>query len=234
MQSTEEIKRITKRFRIMSRDHEEHIIMNYLDGISNANSIDSKLKKEAEDLQQLLNELRDLPMQEPDDSADERIQQLMERSTSKRSINIKKLWPLIAVAASIVFVFFSLNWGKSYESRYNEFQTNPEKLAFIYELNNSDLDADDIDWLKREMKADISPNIKVTIVDLLTNYQSKLDKEFFANLNTESIPTVQMALLNSVETSTHIDFTEELIVISERQDLEETVQQKIEQIILKQ
>ena len=92
----------------------------------------------------------------------------------------------------------------------------------------------DIDWLKTELTDNISPNIKVTIVDLLTNYQSKLDIEFYNNLQYESIPSVQMALLNTLENSESDDFTNELVAFSQRSDLDNTVRQKAKQILSNQ
>jgi hypothetical protein len=84
------------------------------------------------------------------------------------------------------------------------------------------------------LNKDISPNLKVTIIDLLANYQLQLDRDFFNTLQFESIPSVQMALLNIFESSKHIDLSQELISVSSRQDLDIMVKQKAKEILSKQ
>ena len=160
---------------------------------------------------------------------------LMKKVKNVKSVLTLKRWlPYVMAAASVMVLFFVFNNNKGFENDYRALNSNPEKLSFIYNLNEQQLSTEDIDWLKAELTNDINPNIKVTIVDLLANYQSKLDNEFYNNLQYESIPSVQMALLNTLENSESDDFTNELLAFSQRRDLDNTVRQKVKQILSNQ
>lgn len=218
----------------MKEDHYDKEIMDYLDGVSKKAMDNKNLKEEAIELRQLLSDLKAIPLKKVDSSIDEEIKRSITRGTNKRHHIIRKIWPYLAAAASIAIFFLILIRDTSFESGYQKIQTNPNKLSFIYNLNQEELSAKDINWLKREIQNESNPNIKVSIIDLLANYQSKLDEDFFNTIGTESTPTVLMALLNMLESSNHTAYKEELLAISGRKGLDITVRQKADEILSKQ
>ena len=235
MQGSKKFKRITKRFRTMKEDQFDKDIMDYIDGVS-SEVTNKDAYEQAKHLKQIVISLKEIPLQSVSRIADDRFYQFIaEKSTNVRSVLTLKQWlPFVMAAASIIILFVVLNNYKGFEDDYRALSSNPEKLSFIYNLNEQQLRTKDIDWLTAELKNEISPNIKVTIVDLLANYQSKLDNEFYNSLQSESIPSVQMALLNSLESSENIDFSNELLVFNQRKDLDKTVRQKVKNILSNQ
>ncbi|MBT8182595.1 MAG: hypothetical protein KJO53_13515 [Eudoraea sp.] len=218
----------------MKEDHYAKEIMDYLDGVSKKAMDNKNLKEEAIELRQLLSDFKAIPLKKVDSSIDEEIKRSITRRTNKRHHIIRKIWPYLAAAASIAIFFLIFIRDTSFESGYQKIQTNPNKLSFIYNLNQEELSAKDINWLKREIQNESNPNIKVSIIDLLANYQSKLDEDFFNTIGTESTPTVLMALLNMLESSNHTAYKEELLAISGRKGLDITVRQKADEILSKQ
>jgi hypothetical protein len=218
----------------MKEDEFDKEIMDYLDGISESAINNQNLKEQAIELEQMLSELKELPLERVDPIIDRKMQQFIEKNSTKNQFVVRRLWPYIAASAIIIIMLFIFSGDTSFEKSYQKIKTNPDKLSFIYNLNNEKLSDSDIDWLQTELKKDINPNLKITIIDLLANYQLKLDKDFFNALEFESIPSVQMALLNIFESSKHIDLSRELINVSSRQDLDITVKQKANEILSKQ
>ena len=205
-------------------------LMDYLDGISEDAVNNKDLQDEAKDLKQILSDLKSLPLEMVDPTVDKKLKVFIEKQSNIKQPIVRKLWPYV-VAASIILLVFMLSRSESFEMEYQKLSTNPERLSFIYNLNSENLNEKDIDWLKRELQNDISPNIKVTIVDLLADYQSEIDQDFYNLLQFESIPSVQMALLNMLESSAHINITEQIIALRNRQDLDIMVQQKANEIL---
>lgn len=219
----------------MKNDQFDKDIMDYIDG-AKIELTNEGASEQAKQLQKMVSDLKEITLQNVSQEADDRFYRFIdEKSSNVKSVLRLKQWlPFVMVAASVMVLFFVFNNNKDFENDYRALNSNPEKLSFIYNLNEQQLNTEEIDWLKTELTADISPNIKVTIVDLLANYQSKLDNEFYNNLQYESIPTVQMALLNTLENSESDDFTNELFAFSQRRDLDNTVRQKVKQILSNQ
>ena len=218
----------------MKEDQYDMEIMDYLDGVSKKDSNNVNFIKEATELKQILSDLKDIPLKKVDATIDKKINRLIAEIKNEKQNIVLKMWPYFALAASILIFFFILIRDSNLEGRYQKLQTNTDKLSFIYNLNSEQLSAEDIKWLKNEIQIENNPNIKVTIIDLLANYQSKLDQDFFNALKIETTPTVQMALLNILESSNNVDYKEQLIAISGRKGLDITVRQRAVEILSKQ
>jgi hypothetical protein len=132
----------------------------------------------------------------------------------------------VAVAASLIILFYAFLYKGETQKDYQLLDSNFDKLSFIYDLNKRQLSKDEIVWLEEELKTNVHPNIKVTIVDLLNNYHSLLDGDFVKCLHKENTPSVQMAVLNTLENLNNIDFYGELLAFSKRSDLDITVKSK--------
>ena len=219
----------------MKEDLLDKEIMDYIDGVT-VEATNEEAYAEAKHLIKMISELKEIPLQNVRPEADERFYRFIDKKIEnvKSVSTLKRLLPYIIAAASVIVLFFVFPNNKGFEVDYRALNSNPEKLSFIYNLNEQQLSTKDIEWLKTELTDNISPNIKVTIVDLLTNYQTKLDIEFYNNLQYESTPSVQMALLNTLENSESDDFTNELVAFSQRRDLDNTVRQKAKQILSNQ
>ncbi|WP_297798273.1 hypothetical protein [uncultured Eudoraea sp.] len=231
MQSIKEVKETIKKFWNMNEDQFDKEMMDYIDGVSKKAIDNEHFKEEAKELRQLLSDLKDIPLKKVETNIDEEFKRRIVKKTSKKQRSVRRIWPYFAAAASILIVFFIFIRDRSFESDYQKLKTNTDKLGFIYNLNQEQLSSNDINWLKNEIKNENNPNIKVTILDLLSNYESKLDKEFFNALEVETTPTVLMALLNIVENSNHVEYEEELLALSERKGLDITVRQKADEIL---
>ena len=216
----------------MKKDQFDKDIMDYIDG-AKIELTNEGASEQAKQLQKMVSDLKDIPLQDVNEIVDDRFYQFIEEKnkTVKSVFTLKQWLPYIMVAASVVILLLVFTNYKDFEEDYRTLNSNPEKLSFIYNLNEKQLRTVDIDWLKAELINEISPNIKVTIVDLLSNYQFQLDNEFYNNLHYESIPSVQMAILNTLENSEGNDFTNELLAFSQRRDLDNTVRQKVKQIL---
>ncbi len=216
----------------MKENQKDKELMDYVDGLSNKLT-DEKSCIQGDELKNLVASLKDLPRYTISPETDKRIYQFIEdKSTQHKPVVNLKIWaPLFAVAASIIFFLFVFNNNINFKEDYQKLNSNVDKLSFIYNLNNHELSSIDINWLKEELRNENNPNIKVTIIDLLSNDRSKLDKDFFNTLHYETIPTVQMALLNSLESAKHINFTSELLAFSQRSNLDISVKQKAENIL---
>ncbi|WP_422104448.1 hypothetical protein [Winogradskyella sp.] len=219
----------------MKNDDIDKNIMDYVDGAS-VEIKDEHSQKEAEQLKQIIKDLKAWPLESVNVRTDARLYTFIDHKNRliKSILSLKHWLPFTIAAASIVVLFLVFSNNRGFEHDYGLLNSNPEKLSFIYDLNDQQLGSKDIEWLKSELSKDISPNIKVTIVDLLVNYQSKLDNEFYKNLQYESIPSVQMALLNSLESSNHINFKTDLFKFSQRSDLDHMVRQKVNHILSNQ
>jgi len=219
----------------MKEDQFDKDIMDYIDGVKMELSNEDAYGL-AKQLQKMVSDLTEIPLQKVSQETDDRFYRFIdEKSTNVKSfLTLKRWFPYVMAAASLMVLFFVLNNNQSFENDYKALNSNPDKLSFIYNLNEQQLRAKDIDWLKAEIINEISPNIKITLVDLLANYQSKLDAKFYNNLQYESIPSVQMAILNTLESSESNGFTNELLAFSLRRDLDNTVRQKVEQILSNQ
>ncbi|WP_299519118.1 hypothetical protein [Winogradskyella sp.] len=219
----------------MKNDNTDKDIMDYIDGISDQLNSD-RARGEAKVLKQLVSDLKEIPLETINPQADNRFYQFInEKSTNQKSVIYLKRWlPLGLAAASIILLLFVFNYNNSYEDAYRALNSNPDRIRYIYNLNGTELTSTDIDWLQSELKNDVHPNIKVTIVDLLTHHKSKLNQEFYDNLQNESIPSVQMALLDIFESSTHVAISDALLIFSQKEDLDASVRQKANYILSNQ
>ncbi len=216
----------------MKENQNDKELMNYIDEVSN-NLANEKLRSQGDELKTIVAGLKDLPLNTISPETDKRLYQFIEDKSDQHKpvINLKRWIPLFTVAASIILFLFVFNTKENFKEDYQKLISNPDKLSFIYNLNNQKLSSTDINWLKEELRKENNPNIKVTIIDLLSNDRSKLNKDFYNNLQYESIPTVQMAFLNSLEASENINFKSELLSFLQRNDLDTSVKLKAKIIL---
>lgn len=202
-------------------------IMGYVEGVSDGIT-DPDVRIEADEIKQLLSELKEIPLQKVSVANDERMEDFIQHKTKdSKSVGKLNTWvPYFAIAASIVLLLFVFTEGASFEEEYSRLRSNPEKLSFVYDLNKERLDSDDIQWLKSELGKEENPNIQVTIIDLLDGYESELDSKYYENLQAAAVPSVQMALLNSLEGRQALDFSQELSAFSARKDLDQMVRSR--------
>ncbi|RNC86258.1 MAG: hypothetical protein ED556_08145 [Winogradskyella sp.] len=216
-------------------DELDKTIMDYVDG--NSQSIDDTVVQEhAKELKQLVADLKVMPHEQPNTTTDNKLYQFIADTSAKPKpvIRLKPWLPISLAAASVIILLIVFNTGQSFENEYRTLSHNPEKLNYIYQLNTKQLETADIHWLQAELQNDINPNIKVAIVDLLAQHQLKLDEAFYKSLQSQSIPSVQMAILNVFETATHIDVSNELLDFTVRQDLDSYVIQRATYILSNQ
>lgn len=216
----------------MKENQIDEELMDYVEGVSK-NATNEKIRIQGEELKDIIICLKEIPLEIVSSETDERMYKFIENRSAQLIpvINLKRWVPIFTAAASIIILLLVFYSNKSFKDDYQKLSSNPDKLSFIYDMNNLVLSSADIDWLKEELKNEKNPNIKVTIIDLLSKDRSKLDKDVFNNLQYESIPTVQMALLNTLEASENIIFTTELLSFSQRNDLDASVEQKIKDIL---
>jgi len=211
----------------MTDDQIDKEIMDYLDGnstiLSNKYALD-----QANELVYLLSELSQQPLRDVASSTDKKVYDFIKRKRTnpEKVFRIRNWFPHVAVAASLIILFYAFLYKGETQKDYQLLDSNFDKLSFIYDLNKRQLSKDEIVWLEEELKTNVHPNIKVTIVDLLNNYHSLLDGDFVKCLHKENTPSVQMAVLNTLENLNNIDFYGELLAFSKRSDLDITVKSK--------
>lgn len=216
----------------MKEEAFEKEIMDFVDG-----QIEQISNKEAaqigHDLKHIMSDLKSLPLENIHSSTDKKINDFIQGIDKKKHpiIKLKKWWPLLAAAASIALLISVFNSGDKLRNDYQLLVSNPDKLTFIYGLYEKKLTSSDIAWLNKALKNEMNPNIKVTIVDLLNNYQYRLDADFIQQLENESTPSVQMALLNTLEEIQYDDLNNNLLAFTKRNDLDNMVWSKAKEIL---
>ena len=216
----------------MKENQNDKKLMDYVDGISD-NVPDENLRIQGEELKMIVAGLKDLPYHTISSETDKKIYQFIaEKNADPKPVIKMKSWLIFLTACtSIILFLLFLSGGNSLKEDYQKLSSNPEKLRFIYALNDQVLSSTDIEWLQEELRNENNPNIKVTIIDLLANDHMRIDQDFFNNLQKESIPTVQMALLNSLENSENEIVINELRSFSQRKDLDASVRLKANEIL---
>lgn len=221
----------------MKKEDFDKEIMDYLEG-KNVNPSNPKAKEAATSLRPLHRSLQDLPAPDIDTNTNDRFAswlanlEIQDKKGQGSSVKkFRKWWPVTAVAAALILLIFLSPSKGALEKQYSGLASNPEKLSFIYNLNKEQLQQADIIWLEAQLKKEEHPNIRVTIVDLLNNYPTQLDDRYFDHLLKEPVPTVQMALLDAFERLENRVFSSQLLVFSQRSDLEQTVRLKAEKIL---
>ncbi|MBT8219375.1 MAG: hypothetical protein KJP00_06110 [Bacteroidia bacterium] len=187
------------------------------------------------DLKQIVYDLKSMPLEKVPTTTDKSINDFIKGIPQQKQsiLRLNKWWPVMVAAASFALLILVFNQGNSLQDDYQILASNPDKLNFIYKLNEKELNGSDIAWLNSELKKENNPNIKVTIVDLLNNYQSKLDNDFIRQLEDESTPSVQMALLNTLEEIQYEDLNNDLWAFTERKNLDNMVKSKASSILSK-
>ncbi|AXT20445.1 hypothetical protein D7030_04810 [Flavobacteriaceae bacterium AU392] len=207
---------------------EDKIIMDYLDGvISDLN--DKKIFEEAKKVKNTISEIKTMSVMQVNSEVDSKLYKFIEEKQKRASKKNRTITYATAIAA-IVLIFFKISNYNNLESNYLKLNSNTDKLAFIYNLNNKSLENKDIKWLEDELKIEKNPNIKIVIIDILNNYSTELDSGFFELLQIEKTPTVQMALLNTLQYIEE-DLSDKLINFSKQNNLQPTVRNRTQKII---
>lgn len=221
----------------MKTEKELLTIMDHLDG-SVMKEAENDLNEEILALKKCASGIRDLPYEKVSAESDERFQQFMDsisdRSNANKTIRFSAITIISAIAAGFaLFLIFSPFQNKEILTGFNSLNTNPDKLSFVYELSSEKLNDRDIEDVKSLLAQETNPNIKVAILDLLENYTPEYvgPEELFLNLNSSPTPSVQMAMLNAMQSTDISEIQYDLDQFLNSKGLEETVKNKIREML---
>lgn len=218
----------------MKQQDEELRLMDYLEG-EHPVKFDKSLINEAEKLAQIQEQVQALPLASVNPETDREFYAFLGeiRDPKKESnITLRRLWPFVLAAASLAFLIY-IFYPKSLASHYAELTSNSDKINFIYALNNKQqLSVIEIDWLKYVLRKESNPNVKVVLLDLIENRSYlQLTENLSEELLNEDIPSVQMAVLNTLEYGTNSVVKNNLRQFQERDDLESMVRNRTQELI---
>jgi hypothetical protein len=214
----------------MNKDENLLKLMQQVDGSVNHKDdlIDTR---EVEDLKKILSKLKALPLASPDAITDQQISKFIRQNKQAHTNVIKsKWWPWVLMAASIVLVIYLL-LPEKLSKQYASIGTNPEKIGFLYGLNKEELNKEELTWLVSLLDDEDHPNIRVILIDLIGRKGYAFPKEFSACLVNENVPTVQLALLNSINKNNKPEIKEKLLAFNKRNDLDPMVQKRVQEIL---
>jgi hypothetical protein len=221
----------------MKTEQELLKIMDHVDGYV-MKEAESDLKEEIKSLKQCASGIKDLPYEKVSEKTDERFQKFMESisdpSKTNTSRGLRTISIITAFAAGLaLFLIFNPFQNKEILADFNAMKSNPDKLSFVYELTSEKLREGEIEEVKLLLANEENPNIKVALLDLLENYTPDHVKseELFLNLNRSSTPSVQMAMLNAMEATDISDIRSDLDAFRNTVGLEETVKNRILQLL---
>ena len=215
----------------MSADENLLNLMRHLDGEAET-SPDTSTLTEVNELKDMVDALKGLPIFMPDSSTDHKIARFLEEN--EQAINPLKsnqwlLYVLIAASlALLVYVLLPENLGQ----RYDLIESNPDRITFIHQLNNEDLNREELLWLVSLLEHEEHPNIRVTILDLIENQGEDIPLELTRYLLKEEIPAVQMAFLNTLDQKYEAEMRGPLMAFNSRGDLDPMVRKRIEGILI--
>ena len=207
-------------------------IMRHLDGEIKTQPADS-MKADIEELKNTLAALKALPWQEPDPATDIHIIDFIKDLKNRRNTTVfLTFWkPITLIAASLALTLYLALPAKLSE-RYNAISSNPEKISFIYALNETTIEQEELSWLLSLLDVEQHPNIRVTLIDLIENKGYKVPVEFTGHLVEEPVPAVQMAFLNVIEQQYASEMESNLLAFSAREDLDQEVRKRLTEILI--
>ena len=207
-------------------------IMRHLDGEIKTQPADS-MKADIEELKNTLAALKALPWQEPDPATDIHIIDFIKDLKNRRNTPVfLTFWkPITLIAASLALTLYLALPAKLSE-RYNAISSNPEKISFIYALNETTIEQEELSWLLSLLDVEQHPNIRVTLIDLIENKGYKVPVEFTGHLVEEPVPAVQMAFLNVIEQQYASEMESNLLAFSAREDLDQEVRKRLTEILI--
>ena len=215
----------------MKSDKDLLKLMDHFDGLTEENASQEFLE-ELKELNEVRDKLKKLPLEDSDLDTDKRFYSFLESEKKRSSAQsiIQWLWPYVALAASVVLILY-IFLPKDLSERYEALASNTDKVGFVYALNNDRISADDYLWLLSLLESEKNPNIRITVIDLIEQQQEQLPASVAQLLKDEQIPTVQMALLNTIEKKYNPDMKGHLLAFNEREDLDQLVRQRIADIL---
>ncbi len=223
----------------MKTDKEILKLMDHLDELV-VQEPDEQTIEEVKALRLPLELLKELPFTEVPRTTDTRLNKFIanveKASVVGKTRNIRSFVIISAIAACLLLLL----WLKPFNNNsvmgdYTSLASNPDKLSFVYDLNSKSLSKNDVFDLKLLLAKEQNPNIQIAMIDLLENYTPQFfdSDELLTNLNQSEIPTVQMAMLNALELTDFSNVTEGLHQYKSSKALDETVNNKIEELLNK-
>ena len=214
----------------MKSDKDLLKVMDHFDGNVEGNA-SQEILEEVNELREVANALKNLPHEDPDPETDLQFYALLESKKKEfTSKSLRQLWPYVVLAASVALILY-LFLPKELSEQYEALDTNSDKVGFIYGLNEEDIGKTEYLWLFSLLKTEENPNIRVTVIDLIEQQKDQLPPIIAQILADEDIPTVQMALLNTIDLNYNPEMKEHLLVFNDREDLDQLVKQRIADIL---
>lgn len=215
----------------MESDNDLLKIMDHLDGFSRDQASKETLE-EAADLKQLVEKLRALPTENSNPQTDKEFYTFLKtrKNRSNSTTITPRIWAYVALAASLALLVY-LFLPKSLSERYQDLDSNVDKVGFIYTLNGENISDNDYLWLVSLLEREENPNIRVTLIDLIGQQPKRLPLSIADLLTDEEIPAVQMAILNNIDQSYNPDMKGQLLAFNNREDLDEMVRERIVDIL---
>ncbi len=217
----------------MKQHDVEILIMEYLEGKHPVN-MDESMTREAEELARIQMQIKDLPLEFLKPETDRGFYDYLEEIRDQKKVrNLlpSNLWPFVLAAASLAILIYFF-YPKSIAVQYEKLTSNTDKINFIYALNKKQqLSAIETDWLRNVLNEESNPNVKVTLLDLIENRSYPMAESLSVQLLNEDIPSVQMAVLNTLEKSTNTIIKNNLAQFQERDDLEAMVRIRTKELI---
>ena len=205
-------------------------IMDHFDGTAKGD-VSQELMEEVDELKEVAESLRELPIENSDIKTDQQFYSFLEsKKKETTSKSLRPLWPYVALVASLALILY-LFLPKDLSEQYEALDTNSDKVGFIYDLNKEDIGKKEYLWLFSLLKTEENPNIRVTLIDLIEQQKEQLPPSIAQLLAYEDIPTVQMALLNTIDLNYSPEMKEHLLVFNDREDLDQLVKQRIADIL---
>ena len=216
----------------MNADEQLINLMRHLDGEAES-SPDKDTLSEVNKLKNTVRALEELPLEEPDASTDENIMRFLDdkAQTAANPSKLNQWLPYMLVAASLAMLLYVF-LPKKLAQRYDLIETNPDRISFIHELNNQELNSKELLWLVSLLEIEEHPNIRVTLIDLIENQGMDSPVEFAGYLVNERTPAVQMAFLNTLDRQFTPEIRPQLIAFNERADLDPLVRDRIQGILI--
>jgi hypothetical protein len=221
----------------MKTDKDFLKIMDHVDGYE-MKYVDADLQDEIISLKRRASGLQNFPLEEVPAVADERFQNFIDSVSVPDKTNwtnrFRPVMIISAIAAGLaLLLIFNPFQNKEVLKSYSALKSNPDKLTYVYALNAEKLSKKEISELKLLLMNEQNPNIKIAILDLLENYTPQYvdPMELFLNLNKSSTPSVQMAMLNTMEATDITAIRNNLDHFRGTVDLEETVKNKIQEML---
>jgi hypothetical protein len=212
-------------------------IMDHLDGHA-LKETENDFQEEIQALKNCASGMKILPYDQVSAESDKRFQEFMASisvpSKTNKAVRLRTISIISAIAAglALLLIFYPFQNMDILED-FRALSTNPDKLSFVYELTSEKLSNEDIEDVKSLLAIEPNPNIKVSILDLLDNYTPEYvgPEELFLNLNSSRTPSVQMAMLNSMEATDISRIQSDLDQFLRTEGLEETVTNKIQEML---